>query len=100
MNKILKQILIALGIVLICYISFVTVDCIRLKNSKRGTKPLITISEYETDSRTGYKGLGYTIEYYVDKEEQKEGDMTYINVYGYGAEFRLFDKIMVWAWIE
>ena len=71
-----------------------------MKNAKRGTKPLITISEYETDSRTGYKGLGYTIEYYVDKDEQKEGDMTYINVYGYGAEFRLFDKIMVWAWIE
>ena len=100
MNKILKRILIVLGIVIICYISFVTVDCIRLKNSKRGTKTLITISEYETDSRTGYKGLGYTIEYYVDKDEQKEGDMTYINVYGYGAEFRLFDKIMVWAWIE
>ena len=100
MNKILKRILIVFGIILFCYISFVTVDCIRLKNAKRGTKPLITISEYETDSRTAYKGLGYTIEYYVDKDEQKDGDMTYINVYGYGAEFRLFDKIMVWAWIE
>ena len=100
MNKMLKRTLIILGTIFIIYISFVTVDCIRLKNAKRGTKPLITISEYETDSRTGYKGLGYTIEYYVDKDEQKEGDMTYINVYGYGAEFRLFDKIMVWAWIE
>ena len=100
MNKMLKRTLIILGTILIIYISFVTVDCIRLRNAKRGTKPLIIVSEYETDSRTGYKGLGYTIEYYVDKDEQKEDDMTYINVYGYGAEFRLFDKIMIWAWIE
>ena len=96
-----KKILIVIGILLIIYISFVTFDCIRLRNSKTGTKPLITISMGEYENGTIYKSLGYSIKYYVDIGEKTEiNGTTYIEELGYGAEFRLFDKILIWAWIE
>lgn len=97
MNKLLKRILIALGIIFIIYASFVTVDCIRLRNAESGTKPLVTVSLAEYENGNKYTGLGYTVKYYIDELKDKDG-----NVFesGCGAEFRLFDKILIWAWVE
>lgn len=95
MNKFLKRMLIILGIILITYVSFVTVDCIRLRNAKSGTKPLVTVSLAEYENGNKYTGLGYTVKYYTDRDENGN-----ILERGYGAEFRLFDKILIWAWIE
>ena len=109
MNKTLKII----GIIIVCIVLiwgiYVTVDCIRLRNGKgtkplitigEETKPLITIGEEKTEYRTTYKGLGYTIKYYVDIGNITENDgMTYIEQLGYGAEFRVFN-ILIWAWVE
>lgn len=84
-------------ILLMLYILFVTIDCIRLRTMKLGLKPLITIGLGETENGEIYKGLGYSITYY-ENVTQKSSDLVFIDIYG--AEFRLFDKILIWAWIE
>lgn len=94
MKKILLKIIV---ILLILYVIFVTVDCIRLRYAKSGTKPLITISLGETENGNIYKGLGYSVRYYIN-ETQKSSDLILARIYG--AEFRLFDKILIWAWVE
>lgn len=86
--------------VFVLYAAFVTVDCVRLRNGA-GLKPIITVAEEITDTRTTYTGLGYTICYYTDIGDiTEENGMTYIEQLGYGAEFRLFGSILVWAWVE
>lgn len=97
MNKTLKRILIVMGVILITYVSFVTVDCIRLRNAKSGTKPFITTSLAEYKNGNKYTGLGYSVKYYKDRYEDMNGNIVES---GYGAEFRLFDKILIWAWVE
>ena len=97
MNKLLKRIPIILEIIFIIYALFVTVDCVRLRNAKSGTKPLITLSIAEYENENKYTGLGYTIKYYIDRQKDDAGNVIES---GSGAEFRLFDKILVWAWIE
>lgn len=93
----MKKIIIIIITILVLYIAYVTVDCIRLKNSKIDTKPLITISEPDYDNGTKYVSLGYSIAYYQDSYVDVDGNT---KIKGYGAEFRLFDSILVWAWIE
>ena len=46
MNKYIKTILIILVIILAIFSSYITFDSIRLWNSSRGTKPLITLETY------------------------------------------------------
>ena len=94
MKKIIIKIVV---ILLILYILLVTVDCIRLRTMKFGLKPLITISLGETENGNIYKGLGYSIRYYVN-ETQRSSDLILARIYG--AEFRLFNKILIWAWVE
>lgn len=86
-----KKILLIIVILLIIYFLFVTIDCIRLRNTKTDTKPFITISLAEYENGNKYMGLGYSVKYYKDKQDDKNS---------YGGEFRLFDKILVWAWVE
>ena len=85
----IKKMLIIVGILLVIYIAFVTVDCFRLKNSRKNTQPLIlfSVKNYETDNRIGtiYNGLGYNIEYYNNK-----------NNFGYGTEIKLFNVITLY----
>ena len=88
-----KKILIAVGILLAIYIVFVTVDCIRLENANTETKPIITVSSSEYETRSKYNGIGYSVIYYTDEQENQGENI-------YGAEFRLFDSILIWAWIE
>ncbi len=93
----MKKVFIAIGVVLAVYLSFVTADCIRLKNTEAETRPFITVSSTETENRQYYTGLGYTVGYYTDEFEDADGNVTEDI---YGAEFRLFGKILIWAWIE
>lgn len=94
-----KKIIWVLLLALIAYASFVTVDCIRLRYGAE--KPLITVGEEITDTRVTYYGPGYSISNYVNIGEiWTEDGITYVEQLGYGAEFRLFNKILIWAWIE
>ena len=92
-----KKILVAIGIILVAYILFVTAECIRLENTGFETKPIITVSSSENEKTSKYTGLGYSVIYYKDNNKNADGNIVE-NIYG--AEFRLFDKIMIWAWIE
>lgn len=105
MKKVIKVCVVVIFSLLMSYVGFVVVDCIRLQIAKFDTKPLIVISEELEcyDERTceyynKYKGLGYSItySYYIDESSAENN----IGVDANGAEFRLFDKIMIWAWIE
>ena len=92
-----KKILLIMVTLLIIYFLFITIDCIRLRNSKNATKPFITIGLAEYENGNKYIGLGYSVKYYKDKQENKNGNIV---ENGYGAEFRLFDRILIWAWVE
>lgn len=92
-----KKVLIAIVALLIMYFLFVTIDCIRLRDAESGTKPFITVSLAEYENGNKYTGLGYSVKYYRDRQEDTNGN---IIEYGYGAEFRLFNKILIWAWVE
>lgn len=89
-----KNICIIIVCIVLLYVMFVTVDCIRLRNSPTDTRPIVTLKAVENENK--YIGLGYSVRYYVDKIEDSDG----VLVLGYGAEFKLFDKILVWAWAE
>lgn len=92
--------IIILSIVLL-WVGVVTVDCIRLRNSQCGTKPFITLQEEDGDTILSYTGLGYTVNYRIDiGEVTTENGTTYVEQLGYGADFWLFDKVLVWGWIE
>lgn len=94
-----KIVLLVFIILFALYVSFVAVDCVRLRNGA-GLKPLITLSESVTEFDTIYTGLGYTICYYTDIGDICEEDgITYVEQLGSGAEFRLFG-VLIWAWIE
>lgn len=99
MNKKVKIILILLVVVILAYIVFVTVDVIRLRYSKIGTKPIVTISEKMEDNKVVYSSIGYNIKYYVNINTDLVDNMDYIGIYGYGAEFR-FLGMLIWAWVE
>lgn len=99
MNKKVKIILIVLAIIALAYLVFVTIDVIRLRNSKLGTKPVVTISEKVEDNKVIYSGLGYNVKYYVNKTTDIVNDTEYIGIYGYGAECR-FLGFLIWAWVE
>lgn len=100
MNKVIKNILILILAFILCFVLYISIDCIRLRNSSTGTKPFITVSSQVTESRIIYKGLGYRVEYYVDSLVTQKDDIKMVEQKGYGAEFRLFDKLLIWAWAE
>lgn len=107
-NKYLKKTLVVIAICIALCISYIIIDCVRLRYGESGTKPLITSYEEANDTRITYHGLGYSVSYYVSTEDVSGGNEDkiladaedIIRKTGYGAEFRLFDKIMIWGWIE
>lgn len=92
-----KIIITVLSVLIGVYSLFVATDCIRLRYAESGTKPIITVSLAEYENGNKYTGLGYSVKYYADRYTDENGVAVESN---YGAEFRLFDKILVWAWIE
>ena len=96
----MKKVLKIIGIVLLCLVLiwciYVTIDCIRLRTIKLGLKPIITLEHSEENNRLNYTGLVYNVSYYIDKKQ--DYDLILYDIYG--AEFRLFDKLLIWAWVE
>lgn len=89
-----KRICIIIVCIVLLYVLFVTVDCVRLRSSPMDTKPFVTLKAVENENK--YIGLGYSVRYYVDRIEDSDG----VLFLGYGAEFKLLDKILVWSWAE
>ena len=96
MKKVLKIMGIAVLSVILIWCLYVTIDAIRLRTMKLGPRPLVTLDSIEEETKIYYKGLGYSITYQVETER----DYDMVNIRVYGAEFRLFDKILIWAWVE
>lgn len=99
-----KVVIGAVAAVVLIYAAFVTADSIRLSKSEVGTKPLITLAEAEdTNENAGvstrkYDGLGYSVTYRYDIGQAEDAESA--GLIGYGAEFRLFGCILIWAWAE
>lgn len=91
MKKSSKIILTLLALIVAVYGIFVFADSKRLEKADKGTKPIITISEDEENH--SFMGLGYNVKYYLN-----EGETEYKNAYG--AECRLFGKILLWAYVQ
>lgn len=101
-----KIVLTVIAVCVVCFAAFVLIDCVRISRAELGTKPLITISE-EIPNGPGdlrYRGLGYSVVYKMGDEMQTgdsgESCISYIEENAYGQEFWLFDKILVWGWVE
>jgi len=102
MNRIFKITLLSVLILIFIWIIFVTIDCIRLKKSKYYTYPLINLKQDVTKNDVTYTGLGYTIKYIQEKEIHytQGSDVIATGIGACGAEFRLFGRLLVWAYIE
>lgn len=96
----LKIILKIIIITILCFAFLITIDGIRLRNSKLGTKPFIILDTKRIDNLIEYKGIFYAIKYYVNPTDIYHDDKKLIEETGYGAEFRLFNKILIWAYVE
>ena len=105
MKKILRLMIIIISSAIILYGLFVGVDCVRLYKVGKSDKPLITINEVRGEDYWKCEGLGYTVTYKFDPEKEVSSDEegkqnAYPGSHIYSAEFRLFDKILLWGWIE
>lgn len=86
-------------VVFCVYLLFVFIDFSRLKNSERGTKPLICIKEEVEEYSQKYWGLGYSVKYYEVVEEEQRDGIEYVGIYGTGSEYRVFG-ILMWDYCE
>ena len=102
MKRILRNILIAVLAVVLLWLIFVTIDCLRLRNSKYYTYPLINLKQEANLERVTYTGLGYTVSYIQNKEiiHTPGSDAVASGIGACGAEFKLFGNILIWAYIE
>ena len=102
MKKISRALVIIISSAILLYGVFVGVDCLRLYNADESKPPIITSSPTKIENDTvKYTGLGYTVTYRTTVEAETEENESSNTIYDIcGAEFRLFDKILLWAWIE
>ena len=100
MKKFIRFLIIIISSAVLLYGVFVGIDCVRLYNADESKSPLIITQPTKIqDDEVKYSGLGYTVTYDI-KEDIKEENVSLNTVYDIcGAEFRLFDKILLWAWI-
>ena len=102
MKKIFRVLIIIFSSAVLIYGVFVGVDCLRLYNADESKPPIITLSPAKIENDTvKYTGLGYTVTYRTTVEAETEKNESHNAICDVcGAEFRLFDKILLWAWIE
>lgn len=100
MKKKFKIASVVIAVILVLSVAFLGAEAYRLsKPENKGERPLITLDESYNERSIKYKGLGYTVTYLVDSKIDPENDtITTHNIYS--AEVRLFDKVVVGAWIE
>ena len=101
MKKFIRFLIIIISSAVLLYGAFVGIDCVRLYKVGESNKPLITIYEVYEGNYWICQGLGYSVTYQTKEnmptEENENNNATYDIC---GAEFRLFNKILLWAWIE
>lgn len=90
MKKLFKFIL----FLVFMYALFVTIDCVRLKNSDEFTKPLLVFNEEVTKEEMNYQGLGYKVTYKVKRVKQTY-DLEVISASE--GNFVLFDTFTLWT---
>lgn len=106
MEKNLKIFCVILAIIIGIFSVFIIEESVRLSNVK-GAKPLIILgqtkcspscAEIGDEIALNYYGVGYklTIKYYHSPESSQDNDVYKIT----GEEFRLFNNILLWAWVE
>lgn len=102
MKKTIRVLVITISSAILLYGVFVAVDCVRLYNADESKPPIIIASPTKTENDTvKYRGLGYTVTYRTTVEAETEENESHNAICDVcGAEFRLFDKILLWAWIE
>lgn len=102
MKKFVRVLIVAISSVLFLYGLFVGIDCVRLYNADESKPPVIITQTTEIQNdEIKYTGLGYTVIYRTNAEIPTEENESNNAIYDIcGAEFRLFDKILLWAWIE
>ena len=90
MKKLAKKIGIGIIVVFTLWIVLFSTDFFRLRESKTIiAKPVIIWRSQRRENRQCYDGLDYSIEYYVNSDNQSV----------YGLEIKLFGNI-IWAWVE
>ena len=102
MKNFVRYLVVAISSAILLYGVFVGIDCVRLYNADESKPPIITIKPTKRlDDKMKYTGLGYTVIYTVNSENHAEEKQSQNGIYDIcGAEFRLFNKILLWAWIE
>lgn len=105
-KKNVKVVIASIIVLAICYIAFVAVDCVRLsvcldptRSDLTYKKPFITVSREQTDSAIKYHGLGYSLEYYINENNESLDDEDMIKKHGYGAMIYLLDRFILWGWV-
>ena len=102
MKKFVRILIIIISSAILLYGLFVGIDCVRLYNADESKSPIIITQPTKIqDDEVKYSGLGYTVTYQTKAEiSTEENESNNANYDICGAEFRLFDKILLWAWIE
>ncbi len=102
MKKLIRALVITISSVILLYGVFVGVECVRLYNSETSKPPIISTQPTKIENDTvKYTGLGYTVTYRINEEIETKENASLNAIYDIcGAEFKLFDKILLWAWIE
>lgn len=86
---------------ILCFGTYIALDCIKLKQSSFGTKPIITVwskGKEEAPTYSTYIGLGYTVKYSWNIKDESTSEE--VKAPNYGAEFKLFGLIPIWNWIK
>ena len=102
MKKFVRIPIIIISSAVLLYGVFVGVDCVRLYNADESKSPLIITQPTKIQNdEVKYTGIGYTVTYQTRAEIPVEENESHNANYDIcGAEFRLFDKILLWAWIQ
>lgn len=100
MKKKIKTVSCIVAVLTVLSVAFLGGEAVRLSNPEnKGKKPVVTIDEAYGESVIKYTGIGYTVTYGLSSANGfDDGSITthHIN----SAEVRLFDKILVGAWVE
>lgn len=100
MKKKFKIFAVIVAVTVVASVVFLSVEAIRLSSPEnKGAKPVITLNETYNERSIKYQGLGYTVTYLVDSKTDPENE-TITTHYIYSAEVRLFDKVLLGAWVE
>ena len=102
MKKFVRVLIIIISSAVLLYGVFVGIDCVRLYNADESRPPIVSTQPIKMQgNEIKYTGLGYTVTYKINEETEAEENDSLNAIYDIcGAEFRLFNKILLWAWIE